>query len=63
MLLCKKTAEQREEISGMPRQRADILPAGLVIVLALAELAGTDSFIHSFHNLPYGVAARALEDE
>lgn len=52
--------EQRKAIPGMPAARADVFPAALVTVLAVAECAGVERFHHSLHNLRWGVAAEML---
>ncbi len=49
----------RERIAGLPPTRADVFPAALVTLLALAETGGFDGFHHSLHNLRWGVAAEA----
>lgn len=49
----------RERIAGLPPARADVFPAALVTLLALAETGGFDGFLHSLHNLRWGVAAEA----
>ena len=41
-------------------QRADVFPAALVTLLALAELGAVQAFHHSFRNLRWGVAAEML---
>ncbi len=51
----------RRQISGLPPARADVFPAALATMIALAELGGLDAFLHSFYNLRYGLAAEALE--
>jgi exopolyphosphatase/guanosine-5'-triphosphate,3'-diphosphate pyrophosphatase len=51
----------RQRVPGMPASRADVFPAALVTVLAIAESAGLDRFHHSLHNLRWGVAAELLE--
>jgi exopolyphosphatase/guanosine-5'-triphosphate,3'-diphosphate pyrophosphatase len=52
--------EARKAIPGMPAARADVFPAALVSVLAVAECAGAERFHHSLHNLRWGVAAELL---
>jgi exopolyphosphatase/guanosine-5'-triphosphate,3'-diphosphate pyrophosphatase len=51
---------ERKAIPGMPAARADVFPAALVTVLAVAESAGVERFHHSLHNLRWGVAAELL---
>ncbi len=50
----------RQAVPGMPAARADVFPAALVTVLAIAESAGLDHFHHSLHNLRWGMAAELL---
>lgn len=58
--LAPLTLEERRAIPGMPAARADVFPAALVTMLALADYAHVDRFHHSLYNLRYGVAAEAL---
>ena len=58
--LAPLTLEQRKAVPGMPAPRADILPAALVTMLAVADYAHVDRFHHSLHNLRWGIAAEAL---
>lgn len=50
----------RRSIPGMPQARADVFPAALLTVLAVAETASLDRFHHSLHNLRWGLAAELL---
>lgn len=59
--LAPLTLEQRKAVPGMPAARADILPAALVTMLAVADYAHVDRFHHSLHNLRWGIAAAALD--
>jgi len=59
--LAPLTLEQRKAVPGMPPGRADVFPAALVTMLAVADFAHIDRFHHSFHNLRWGLAAEALE--
>lgn len=52
--------DERKAVPGMPASRADVFPAALVTVLAVAEVAGAGHFHHSLHNLRWGVAAELL---
>lgn len=52
--------EQRKAIPGMPGARADVFPAALVTVIALAEYGLFERFHHSLYNLRWGLAAQAL---
>jgi exopolyphosphatase/guanosine-5'-triphosphate,3'-diphosphate pyrophosphatase len=58
--LAPLTLADRMDIPGMPAARADVFPAALITVLAVAECAGLDHFHHSLHNLRWGVAAELL---
>jgi exopolyphosphatase/guanosine-5'-triphosphate,3'-diphosphate pyrophosphatase len=50
----------RRNVPGLAPERADVFPAALVTLLALAELGGFQAFHHSFRNLRWGVAAELL---
>jgi exopolyphosphatase/guanosine-5'-triphosphate,3'-diphosphate pyrophosphatase len=50
----------RKRTPGLSPERADVFPAALVTLLALAELGGIQAFHHSFRNLRWGVAAELL---
>ena len=52
--------EARQQVPGLPKRRADVMPTALATVLALAEFGGFDAFQHSFFNLRWGVASEAL---
>ena len=54
--------ERRCRIPLLPKERADIFPTGLLILLTVAELAGRDFLIHSFYNLRYGLAGELLAE-
>jgi len=56
------TLEERKAVPGMPAARADVFPAALVTMLALADYAHIDLFHHSLYNLRWGLAAEALSD-
>jgi len=47
----------RKAIRGLPHARADVFPAALVTLLALADLGSIRAFHHSLRNLRWGVAA------
>ncbi|RXK55977.1 phosphatase [Oleiharenicola lentus] len=53
--------DQRKRVPGMPSARADVFPAALTTVVALAELGGFAGFIHSFYNLRWGLASEMLD--
>jgi exopolyphosphatase/guanosine-5'-triphosphate,3'-diphosphate pyrophosphatase len=50
----------RRRIPGLSAERADVFPAALVTLLALADLGGFGAYRHSFRNLRWGVAAELL---
>jgi exopolyphosphatase/guanosine-5'-triphosphate,3'-diphosphate pyrophosphatase len=52
--------DARRKVPGLAPERADVFPAALVTLLALAELGGFQAFHHSFRNLRWGVAAELL---
>jgi exopolyphosphatase/guanosine-5'-triphosphate,3'-diphosphate pyrophosphatase len=59
--LAPLTLEQRKAIPGMPSARADIMPAAIVTMLALANYGKLERFHHSLYNLRWGVAAETLD--
>jgi exopolyphosphatase/guanosine-5'-triphosphate,3'-diphosphate pyrophosphatase len=50
----------RRKVPGLPPARADILPAALAILLALADVGAIQAFRHSLRNLRWGLAAESL---
>ena len=52
------TTAERARIPHFTRERADIMPAALVTMITMLELAGADQAYHSWNNLRFGVAAR-----
>jgi exopolyphosphatase/guanosine-5'-triphosphate,3'-diphosphate pyrophosphatase len=55
------TLDQRKAIPGLPAARADVFPAAIVTMLAVANLAKIATFHHSLYNLRWGLAAEALD--
>ena len=51
----------RKRTPGLSSARADVFPAALATLIAVAELGSFDAFQHSIYNLRWGVAAEALE--
>lgn len=51
---------ERKRVPGLPPARADVFPAALTTVIALAEHGGFGGFTNSLCNLRYGLAAEAL---
>ena len=41
---------------NLPKDRADIFPAAVVVILQIMNFAKVDKITHSFHNLRYGIA-------
>jgi len=58
--LAPLTLEQRKAVPGMPPARADVFPAALITMLALADYGHIDRFHHSMYNLRWGLADQAL---
>lgn len=52
--------EDRCRIPAMPAARADVLPAALATIIAVAELGGIEAYRHSLYNLRWGVADELL---
>jgi exopolyphosphatase/guanosine-5'-triphosphate,3'-diphosphate pyrophosphatase len=59
-VLAPMTLAQRKTVPGLPAARADVFPAALATMLAVADAAGLEQFHHSLHNLRYGLAAELL---
>lgn len=54
---------RRMQVAGLPPARADVFPAALVTMLAIADLARVRAFHHTVYNLRYGLAAELLADQ
>jgi exopolyphosphatase/guanosine-5'-triphosphate,3'-diphosphate pyrophosphatase len=52
---------ERKKVEGLPPSRADIFPAALATMIAVAETGGLTGFENSTYNLRWGLAAEALE--
>ena len=50
----------RRRIPGMPAARADVFPAALATLIAVAELGEISAFVNSLHNLRFGLADELL---
>lgn len=59
--LATMSLKERSAVPNLPEARADIMPAALVALITVAELAGASNYIHSLHNLRFGIAASMLE--
>jgi len=51
---------ERMLVPGITAGRADVFPAALATLIAVAEIGGFDAFVHSLYNLRWGLAAEAL---
>lgn len=51
----------RQALPGLSAARADVFPAALATLVAMAELTGCTEFRHSWYSLRHGVAAELLE--
>jgi len=51
---------ERRQVPGISAERADVFPAALATLIAVADLGGFDTFVHSLYNLRWGLAAEAL---
>jgi len=49
---------ERMDVAHIPASRADILPAGLLAIIRVMDLAKVDRILHSVYNLRYGYAAK-----
>jgi exopolyphosphatase/guanosine-5'-triphosphate,3'-diphosphate pyrophosphatase len=52
---------QRKKIPGLPPARADVFPAALATVIAIADLGHLRAFRHSLYNLRWGLADKELK--
>lgn len=53
---------ERQEVPGLPSARADVFPAAVATILAIAEAGDIPMFQHSLYNLRWGLAAELLGD-
>lgn len=54
--------EARRALPGMPEGRADILPAALTVVVALADHVGADTLQLTHHGVRHGMAALLMAE-
>lgn len=54
---CAQCVSERIEQNGFPKNRADIMPAALLVLLHLAKLCHGDAYAYCSHNLRFGLAA------
>lgn len=52
---------ERQSLPGLSAARADVFPAALATLLAMADLTGCTAFRHSWYSLRHGVAAELFE--
>ncbi|HVU18960.1 MAG TPA: phosphatase [Candidatus Didemnitutus sp.] len=52
---------ERKKLPGLPPERADVYPAALATLIAVAETGGIVSYRHSYYNLRYGLATQLLK--
>lgn len=58
---CSLPQEERPRVLlGLPVSRADVFPAALLTAISVARCSGASRFLHSLHNLRYGLAAELL---
>ena len=60
-LLAPLDIKSRRAVPGLPASRADVFPAALATLVALATLGSIAAFRHSLRNLRWGVAAVLLD--
>lgn len=53
----------RREVKGLPPARADVFPAALATLIAVAEAGQLPAYHNSLYNLRYGLAAEVLDAE
>jgi len=58
--LAPMTLAERKTVPGLPAARADVMPAALATLIAVADTGGIKVYRHSLFNLRYGLAAEAL---
>lgn len=57
---CELGRAERITECGMAAERADIYPAGLILISCLLRLTGAEEVLHCTHNLRFGLAAACL---
>lgn len=58
--VCPLSLAARQALPGLSAARADVFPAALATLIAMAELTGCETFRHSWYSLRHGVAAELL---
>ncbi|MBT5717819.1 MAG: hypothetical protein HOI70_12995 [Opitutae bacterium] len=54
--------ERISQFNELPRDRADVFPAALIVILELMKFLNLANLTHSLHNLRYGLADEILTD-
>jgi exopolyphosphatase/guanosine-5'-triphosphate,3'-diphosphate pyrophosphatase len=62
-VLAEMPLARRQQISGLPRARADVFPVALATLIAVAGVGGLEAYHHSTYNLRWGIAAQLLESQ
>lgn len=60
--LCSVSLEQRKQIVGLDPRRAGVIVAGMVIIDAVLELSGQDSFTVSEFDILHGIIQNAVSE-
>lgn len=60
---CKKDVAARIADNGFPKNRADIMPAALLVLLSLARCSAATDYAYCAHNLRFGIAAQAMYEQ
>jgi exopolyphosphatase/guanosine-5'-triphosphate,3'-diphosphate pyrophosphatase len=55
-------SERTVQFDKLPRDRADVFPAALIVVMELMKFFKLENLTHSFHNLRFGLADELLTD-
>jgi exopolyphosphatase/guanosine-5'-triphosphate,3'-diphosphate pyrophosphatase len=58
--LCALDLEARRKVPGVPRERADIMPAALITLGVLADLTGAEAFQLSYRGVRHGMTELML---
>lgn len=60
---CAVDVRQRIITQGFPKNRADIMPAAMLVLLNLAGRCGARDYAYCSHNLRFGLAAQTIYNE
>ena len=58
--MCALDLEARRKVPGVPRERADIMPAALITLGVLADLTGAEAFQLSYRGVRHGMTELML---